>query len=86
MTILIITQTISALFIAVLLLWRHERTKIIRRQDQDALKQNWVIQEKDEFIEELIKKYGLEPKAKQTFKQRLEEKMRKRNLENLKTK
>ncbi len=80
MTILIITQTISALFIALLLLWRHERTKIIRRQDQDALKQNMHIQEQDKFIEELIKKYGVKGKAKKTFAERLEELKKQKNL------
>ena len=81
MTILIITQSLSVLLIALLLIWRHERTKIIRRQDQDALKQNLTIQEKDKFIEELISKYGLEPKAKQKFKQQIEEALRKQRLD-----
>lgn len=79
-TIILIVLALAMLYIVVLHIWRRERTKTVRKQDQDIKKLHTEIREKDLFITELIKKYGLEPKDKQTFRQRLEAMNKKKNL------
>ena len=48
--------------------------KLIKKQDQEILKLNLRIQEKDDFIVELIKKYG-NPKEGKAFLNKLKTKL-----------
>lgn len=53
----------------------------ILKQDQEIKKLNETISEKDQFIEELIKKYGVTTKQKQSFKDKLNDAFRKKRNE-----
>ena len=61
-----------AVYIVYVMLRFGNAVETIRKQDRDILNLNLRIQEKDQEITELIQRYGLTLKAKQTFKQKLD--------------
>ncbi len=66
---------ISLIVFAALTLGRYFLSiKLIRKQDQEILKLNLRIQEKDDFIVELIRKYG-NPKEGKEFLNKLKTKL-----------
>ena len=72
-------KTILIVFLSLLALWLFFRfffrIKLIKKQDQEILKLNLRIQEKDDFIVELIRKYG-NPKEGKAFLNKLKTKLK----------